>query len=74
VASRTAVTTAPEIGCPVLFVTNPEMPDVVTPWANIVVVTEKARATAPAKVHLRDGNVDFIGLLGLNSDELRPPR
>jgi hypothetical protein len=26
------------------------------------VVAAKARATAPAKVHLRDGNVDFIGV------------
>jgi hypothetical protein len=28
----------------------------------MLVVAAKAKATAPAKVHLRDGNVDFIGV------------
>jgi hypothetical protein len=54
------------MGLPALSVTKPESPDVVTPWAIIDVVAAKARATAPAKVHLQDGNIGFIGLeLGL---------
>jgi hypothetical protein len=40
----------------------------------MLVVAAKAKATAPAKVHLRDGNVDFIGVTWINSSDSKPPR
>ena len=50
------------MGLPDLSVTNPERPEVVTPWANIEFANMRVRAIATDQMQLLDHFFSFIGL------------